>query len=306
MSRVSHVTCGACGAEKGHLAGFPRVSKKAKAITPEWETMRVVQCTQCGFYYTDPMPFWDETDLQTLYDDEYFIDESTWWHNKRTKIDSQKRLDSIILEQEIKNGTPKMLDIGCGQGYMLEHAQRLGWGVYGLEPSKVWAHKTSERLGVTVWDTNVEDADIPASKFDIVFSDSVIEHLADPMMIMKLAHRVLKPGGVAYFVTPNAQALVNHFRGLVFRLVGSRRSPFIEPLSNPYHIVGFSPRSLVVLSERAGFKVRRLWVRHGKAELFKTRGWSTAKYKSLVLWPVLLVGEFMGRGTTIDVLLIRR
>ena len=59
-------------------------------------------------------------------------------------------------------------------------------------------------------------------------------------------------------------------------------------------------------SERADFKIRRLWVRHGKEELFKTRGWSGAKFKSLVLWPVLLLGDIMGRGTTIDVLLIRQ
>ena len=306
MAKISHVSCGACGADKCRVAGFPRVSKNTKKIIPEWESIRVVQCTKCGFYYSDPMPFWDEKDLQVLYAEEYFSDESTWWHHKRTKIDPQKRIDAIIQEQEIKNNTLKLLDIGCGQGYMLEHALSRGWDVYGLEPSKFWAHKTAKRLGVKVWDTNVENADLPASVFDIVFSDSVIEHLADPMMIMKLAHRVLKPGGIAYFVTPNAQALVNHFRGIVFQLMRSRRSSYIEPLSNPFHIVGFSPRSLTVLSERAGFKVRRLWVRHGKEELFKTKGLSGAKFKSIALWPALLLGEFMGRGTTIDVLLIRR
>ena len=64
--------------------------------------------------------------------------------------------------------------------------------------------------------------------------------------MMEVAHRVLKPGGVAYLVTPNASALVNRFRGMAFRLSGLRRSPYIEPLGSPYHVVGFTPHSVCV------------------------------------------------------------
>ncbi len=145
-----------------------------------------------------------------------------------------------------------------------------------------------------------------------------MEHLAEPMAMMELARRVLKPGGIAYLVTPNADALVNHFRGTLFRLAGSRRSPYIEPLCSPYHVdcsnplymgrgvVGFTPRSLSVLAERAGFEVRRLWVQHGRNEWRKEKRWTAGKVKSLALWPALLLGEMVGRGTTIDVVLVRR
>ena len=80
--------------------------------------MRVVQCRQCGFYYTAPMPFWDDRDLQTLYGGEYFGDESAWWHHTRTDVDPRRRLDAIAREREIDReaAMPKLLDIGCGQG----------------------------------------------------------------------------------------------------------------------------------------------------------------------------------------------
>jgi len=264
----------------------------------------VVRCAQCGFYYVDPMPFWSDDALQTLYGEEYFGEESQWWHRQRTEVDPRRRLDAIARERE--GATPRLLDIGCGQGYVLEHALQRGWDVWGLEPSKTWAQQTATRLGVKVWAQRVEEANLPASTCDIIFSDSVIEHLADPMAMMKLARGVLKPGGVGYFVTPNADALVNHFRGVLFRLVGSRRSPYIEPLCSPYHVVGFTPHSLSVLAERAGFEVRHLWVRHGRNEWRKEKRWRASKFKSLALWPALLLGEFAGRGTTIDALLIRR
>jgi len=304
MAKVQHIACGACGADRPQLIGTPRVSEKAKAVTPCWESVHVVQCTQCGLYYTDPMPFWDEEELQTLYDAEYFGNESSWWHHMRTEVDPRRRLDAIA--REIKADTPRLLDIGCGQGYVLKHALEKGWNVSGLESSKTWAEKTATLLGVKVWPQRVEEADLPASTCDVVFSDSVIEHLAEPMAMMKFARRVLKPGGIAYFVTPNAQALVNHFRGMVFRLTNSKRSPYIEPLTSPYHIVGFTPHSLSVLAQRAGFEVRHLWVRHGRNEWRKENRWTMSKLKSLALWPALLLGELMGGGTTIDVLLIRR
>jgi len=304
MTNVRRVPCGACGADQPEAAGAPRVSGQAKAVTPEWETMRVVQCRQCGFYYTAPMPFWDDGALQRLYDTEYFGDESAWWHRMRTEIDPRRRLGAI--EKACERSTPRLLDIGCGQGYVLEHALQRGWDVCGLEPSQTWAHQTATRLGVQIWAERVEEATLPANSCDVVFSDSVIEHLAEPMAMMELAWHVLKPGGIAYLVTPNADSLINHFRGMVFRLVGSRRSPYIEPLCSPYHIVGFTPHSLSVLAERAGFEVRHLWVRHGGNQWRKTKEWSSSKFKSLALWPALLLGELVGRGTTIDVLLVRR
>jgi SAM-dependent methyltransferase len=151
----------------------------------------------------------------------------------------------------------------------------------------------------------VEEADVPAESCDIVFSDSVIEHLPEPAAMMILARRVLKPSGLFYLVTPNAETLQNHFRNAVFRLSGSLRSPYIEPLRSPYHVVGFTPRSLTILAERSGFEVRHLWVRHGSEEWRKERRWTTSKFKSLALLPVFTLGEILGRGTTIDALLIR-
>jgi len=308
VTRTRHVSCGACGADDPQPVGLPRVSEQAKVVTPGWEAMRVARCAQCGFYYVDPMPFWSDSALQALYGTEYFGQESAWWHRQRTQVDPQRRLEVIEREQDASGAKKRgrLLDVGCGQGYVLEHALQRGWDVCGLEPAQVWASKTANRLGVQVWAQRVEDADVPEASVDAVFSDSVIEHLPEPETMLHLARRVLRPGGLFYLVTPNADALVNHVRGWLFRLVGSRRSPYIEPLCSPYHVVGFTPRSLSVLAERSGFQVRRLWVRHGRHEWRKEKRWTISKFKSLALSPFLLLGDLTGRGTTIDALLIRR
>lgn len=307
MTDVRNIRCGACGSDQPRPVAVPRISQEAKVVTPDSQTMRVVQCMRCGFYYTNPMPFWDDAAVQTLYDVDYFGDESTWWHHVRTEVDPRRRLDAIEEElQKQGSSTPQLLDIGCGQGYVLEHALQRGWDVWGLEASKTWAHETAARLSVKVWAAAVEEADLPSESRDVVFSDSVVEHLPEPITMMKLARYVLRPGGIAYLVTPNANAFVNHFRRLLFRLTCSQRSPYIEPLRSPYHVVGFTPHSLSVLADRAGFEVHHLWVRHGRDQWRKQKSWTASKFKSLVLWPALLAGELAGRGTTIDILLVRR
>ena len=63
---------------------------------------------------------------------------------------------------------------------------------WGLEPSAIWAEATASRLGSRVWARRVEEADLPSESCDVVFSDSVIEHLAEPVVMMKLAREVFR------------------------------------------------------------------------------------------------------------------
>lgn len=123
---------------------------------------------------------------------------------------------------------------------------------------------------------------------------------------MNLVAKVLKQGGMFYVVTPNADALVNHVRGVAFRLTGSKRSPYTEPLMSPYHVTGFTAHSLTLLAERAGFEVRHLWVQHGFDEWRKEEKWTVSRLKAAMLTPILLLGELIGHGTTIEALLIKK
>lgn len=72
MAEAKHIFCGACGADQFRTLGIPCISERTQAVAPRWEAMRIVQCMQCEFYYTDPIPFWGSEDLQTLSDVGYF------------------------------------------------------------------------------------------------------------------------------------------------------------------------------------------------------------------------------------------
>ena len=84
----------------------------------------------------------------------------------------------------------RLLDIGCGDGYFLKRSNCEE--CIGLD----------KRLGDEVTDT----LDFPANHFDYVTMLAVIEHIIDPLILMKEVHRVLKPGGRFIMTTPKQAA----------------------------------------------------------------------------------------------------
>lgn len=62
--------------------------------------------------------------------------------------------------------------------------------------------------------------------FDLVFSDNVVEHLSEPLEVFREVHRILKPGGVFLFKTPNK----NHYMPLIARVTPHGFHQFVNRL----------------------------------------------------------------------------
>ena len=74
----------------------------------------------------------------------------------------------------------RLLDVGCHVGTFIELAERAGFEVAGVEPSR-WAAKRAEaRVRGPVHVGVVEDAPLPEGAYDVVTMWDVIEHLPDP------------------------------------------------------------------------------------------------------------------------------
>ena len=115
------------------------------------------------------------------------------------------------ISDEIKKGA-KVLDYGCGTGFIISHLLEKGYEIYGADSSvesikftnNKYADKNDFRgaylLGEIV---NLKE------KFDVILVIEVIEHLSDHFLIelFQNVKSILNPGGKVIFTTPNNEDL---------------------------------------------------------------------------------------------------
>jgi SAM-dependent methyltransferase len=98
-----------------------------------------------------------------------------------------------------------LLDIGCGNGFYIRTMSRRGWDATGYEFDAGYAASLSRELGLPV--IAGEDAlAARAGTFDLVTFNFSFEHLADPLRLLELATRCLRPGGEIYIAVPNIES----------------------------------------------------------------------------------------------------
>lgn len=94
----------------------------------------------------------------------------------------------------------KVLDVGCGNGYVLSHYARHGAEVDGVDLTDAAVELSRKRFalaGLKGTFTRIDGAVLPFEdgSFDIVCSMGVLHHIPDPQPIVREVHRVLRPGG---------------------------------------------------------------------------------------------------------------
>jgi len=125
-------------------------------------------------------------------------------------------------------GTENMpiLDVGCGRGELLEVLRTEGLVGRGIDTNRVLLEQCQQR-GLSVAEGDCVDylQDLPDASLGAVTVIHLIEHLPLPRLVGLLDEivRILKPGGMAVFETPNPQNL----------LVGSHNFYFDPTHRNP-------------------------------------------------------------------------
>lgn len=136
-----------------------------------------------------------------------------------------------------------VLDVGCGNGDFLTIARSLGWNGYGVEIDPA-ASSVVRGLGFEIIAAQLPDVDARYSGFfDVVTVGHVIEHVHDPVDLMRHCLRVLRPGGYVWVETPNIDS------------VGyALYQDCWQDLDPPRHLAIFSPSSLRTCMEGGGFE----------------------------------------------------
>ncbi len=165
----------------------------------------LIDCQTCRFKHVVPIPDIDE--LEHVYRNEYYAKDKPlyiegvtrdldWWQGAY----SDRYLE---FSKYLQPGRRRILDVGSGPGFFLQYGLQQGWQVLGIEPSQQ-AIDHSRQLGVPVMEGFLDD-DMARrlGKFDAIHMNNVLEHLPDPIDMLKRCHGLLDPGGILCVVAPN-------------------------------------------------------------------------------------------------------
>jgi SAM-dependent methyltransferase len=210
------------------------------------QASRVVKCNQCGLMYASPRAKLPDQDEIKEYDPEVTRRAQETNRDRYEKEEFQVR-DYEDTRAYLRKAHPKrgrLLEIGCGMGFLLAKFREDGWDVEGIEPNRGYCEFIGEHHGIKASPAILEDDKRPPSTFDAVVMLHVIEHVPNPLGTLKEIHRVMKPGSTLVLETPR-------YDSLMFKLLRHRE----RSVSCDGHIYFFTTDSLKALCRKAGFKV---------------------------------------------------
>ena len=256
MSQASAVTgglepvdCALCGSR----ASRPSYTKLGLSI---------VECTGCGLRFVNPR-YPKEVTWQR-YSEAYFLNEylpaaGVIGGRVNHQANQARHAATLTLLEAESGGTGRLLDIGSGAGLFLAAAAQRDWSVVGLELSSAGVEFSKRTLGLDVRQATAESVDSLAETFDVVTMFDVIEHLYNPIAVLRLARSVLRPGGLMVVSTPNFDALS--------RLALGTDWAILSPLEHLYY---FSAATLSRAFLAAGYSSSRIHNRHPRWRRWET------------------------------------
>jgi SAM-dependent methyltransferase len=245
--------CNACGNTRQKKLGFRGGSEHRSGLGLK---TRVVRCLDCGLIFANPMPL--PRDPSTLYSgtaDEYFLH-----HDLESK---RQNASEIIQGLEKRTCGRRLLDVGCGQGVLLDVARRKGWEPEGLDVSVQFARFAHDNFGVPVHIGDIGTVRLAREHYDVVILGAILEHLPDPRRSLAKVYRLLKPGGLVWIDVPNEHGLYYKLGNLWNRFRGKDSVVNLSPTFTPGHLFGFSKKSLSTLLTCLGFKLRSIELYQG-------------------------------------------
>ncbi|HMF60033.1 MAG TPA: class I SAM-dependent methyltransferase [Vicinamibacterales bacterium] len=222
------------------------------------------RCAGCGFAQPSALPslprFFDR-----LYDQRW----SEEWIRAEYEGTYKDGIFHGILRDvgaRLEPSRRRLLDVGAHAGRFITLARAEGWAAEGLELNPQTAAFAAEHTGATVRQLNVHQVDVQTAAFDAITVTDVLEHIPDPVRVLSRVAALLGHGGCVAVKVPSGPGQLSKelWRG---RLMRSYRPTLAD---NLVHVNHFSPASLRIALERAGF--RDITIVPGAPELPDTPG----------------------------------
>lgn len=156
------------------------------------------------------------------------------WNNRRTRNH---------LAKFNPNKNDKLLEVGVGSGLFLNYMRSKGLNVAGCDLSKTICKRVESTFGIPMHNGSVSDLPL-TNQYNMIAMNHVLEHVNNPIAFLKEVRARLNSRGLLHIAVPN---VVSWEAGL------SGWAGYEQ-----YHLLYFSPKTLKMAVEKAGFRVIKL------------------------------------------------
>ena len=207
------------------------------------------QCEACKFVCVDPYP--PDKVVEELYKGQYYTKVRELFELPRarqgedsTPFSAPRELLLDLIERHTRQKTNgHWLDVGGGIGTYANLVKQWapGWDVTLNEFNPRSLEIADELYGIKTSANSAQDLYDRETRFDIISSVAVLEHIAEPLDFIKSYARLLQPGGTLITIVPNLTYLTS--------VVARGSSATLAP---PFHLSLFNAHNLGIALERTG------------------------------------------------------
>ena len=206
----------------------------------------IYKCSSCDFLFVSPYP--SDNDIIAYYNNNYRGIDINFYPKAHSR---QRRafLKSFRFWRYLFK--KRVLDVGCGGGFMTNAFRRLGAQAHGMDISEnSIAYARNRFLDCTFHCENFTSMAKSELIFDFIFTTEVLEHIRGAREFMEMIISISRPGTIVYLATPDA---------------GHESVP--EDMSSwgdicpPAHIQWFNKSNMALLFDNYGFKLVRAFTK---------------------------------------------
>jgi len=197
---IEAAACSLCG----HRDADPVASGPDYEYGTSPDIFHMVRCRRCGLLYLDPRPTADSA--RRTYPDDYHAfqfdaEEFGLVYRVRRRVEAAR----MLRAGRGLRPDARVLDVGSGDGFHLDLIRQYGppgWRLRGVDLDER-AVRIARARGLDVEEAELARSSVPADSQDLVLLIQTIEHVADPVALLRDIRRVLRPGGRLVVVTDN-------------------------------------------------------------------------------------------------------
>ena len=249
---MEYVNCNLCGSDN-----YQSVLKVPDQLSKGINSFILVKCTNCGLVFVNPRP--KKSEMTKYYTQDYYepMHDSIkkeknfiikLYDNFKDKVGRKKLYEKVQRVEKNTESPGMIVDVGCGNGDFLGKMKTRGWKCLGIEISNVMSEYATQKYGIDVFNGEFEEARLSEDSVDALTFWHSLEHLHDPMRVLKESYRVLKNDGLIIIKVPN----IERYEFMLLK----EKWPHLDV---PRHLYQWSARTLTQALKKTNFRKIRLF-----------------------------------------------